>query len=191
VEERELHVPVESPLIGWRLFRVRPTSAGCMLTAPLIHDPDFERFPSRSIRARCYEQGHAAPAPRCRCGLYATVEGTLDSLAGYLSDSSHDQDPSVFAEVACTGRVFLDTRGVRAEAIEILRLVLPERLWPDAEVRARTARELTERYRVPVGEANDVPEWVIDNVMPQGAPTHDAEIDLDALVSQLARLPHR
>jgi hypothetical protein len=190
VEERELDVPVESPLIGWRLFRVRPTSAGPVLTAPLIHDPDFERFPSRSIRAWCYELDHAAPAPGCRCGLYAAVEGTLDSLAGYLSDSSHDQDPSVFAEVACNGRVFVDKRGVRAEAMEILRLALPELLWPDSAVRRQTSRELTERYRVPVGDV-DVPEWVIANVMPQGAPPHDAEIDLDALVSQLARPPHR
>lgn len=46
--------------------------------------------------------------------LRAAIEGTLDSLSGYLRDSAHDRDPVVYAEVACTGRVFIDVRGVRA-----------------------------------------------------------------------------
>ena len=99
VDERELKFSAEAPLVGWRLFRVRSGDHGFVLTAPLIHDPDFEWFPSPSITARCYERPHPAPAPRCRCGLYVAVDGTLDSLAGYLADSAHDQAPPVYAEV--------------------------------------------------------------------------------------------
>ena len=111
VDERELKFSAEAPLVGWRLFRVRFGDHGFALTAPLIHDPDFEWFPSPSITARCYERPHPAPSPRCRCGLYVAVDGTLDSLAGYLADSAHDQAPPVYAEVVCTGRAFLDRRG--------------------------------------------------------------------------------
>ena len=121
MEERELHVSEEQPLIGWRLFRVRWSESGFVLSAPLIHNPDFERFPSRTIEAICYEAEHPAPAARCRCGLYAAIDGTLDSLPGYLGDSAHDGDPPIYAEVACTGRVFVDLRGARAQRIEILR----------------------------------------------------------------------
>lgn len=110
------------PLVGWRLFRVRRAADGPVLAAPLIHNPDFEEFPSRAIVARCYEHDHRAPAPTCRCGLYAAIEGTLDSLPGYLLDSAHDHDPALYAEVACSGRLFVDRRGIRAERIEVLRL---------------------------------------------------------------------
>ena len=53
VDERELRFTDDEPLVGWRLFRVRFGDHGFVLTAPLIHDPDFEWFPSRSITARC------------------------------------------------------------------------------------------------------------------------------------------
>ncbi len=105
--------------------------SGAVLAAPLVHDPDFEQFPSRDIVARCYDHDHPAPAPACRCGLYAAIEGTLDSLAGYLLHSAHDHDPAVYAEVACTGRVFVDMRGVRAERIRVLRLAASPSAWPD------------------------------------------------------------
>jgi hypothetical protein len=120
MEERELHFRVEQPLIGWRLFWVRRSESGFVLSAPLIHNPGFERFPSRTIGAICYQAEHLAPAAGCRCGLYAAIEGTLDSLSGYLSDSAHDRDPPIYAEVACTGRVFFDVRGVRVQRIEVL-----------------------------------------------------------------------
>ena len=137
-----MRFPQEQPLIGWRLFRVRRSESGFVLSAPLIHNPDFERFPSRTIEAVCYEAGHPAPAPGCRCGLYAAIEGTLDSLAGYLSDSAHDRDPPIYAEVACTGRVFVDLRGARAQRIEILRLATPASPWPDPGLRAQAVAEL-------------------------------------------------
>jgi hypothetical protein len=191
MDERELHFSAEQPLIGWRLFRVRRSESGFVLSAPLIHNPDFERFRSRTIDAICYLADHPAPAPGCRCGLYAAIDGTLDSLAGYLSDSAHDRDPPIYAEVACTGRVFVDLRGVRAERIEILRLATSASLWPDPGLQALAVAELRQRYCVEVCGLGVVPQWVAANVMPQGAPPEDAAIDLDALLGSLGRRsPH-
>jgi hypothetical protein len=188
MEERELHFPAEQPLIGWRLFRVRPSESGLVLSAPLIHNPGFEHFPSPVIDATCYQAKHPAPAPGCRCGLYAAIEGTLDSLSGYLSDSAHDRDPPIYAEVACTGRVFADLRGVRAQRIEVLRLATSASLWPDPSPQAQAVAELRQRYRVEVCGLGVVPRWVVTNVMPQGAPPEDAAIDLDLLLGSLGSL---
>jgi hypothetical protein len=185
MEERELHFPAEQPLIGWRLFRVRQSESGFVLSAPLIHNPDFERFRSRTIDAVCYEAEHQAPASGCRCGLYAAIEGTLDSLSGYLSDSAHDRDPPIYAQVACTGRVFVDSRGVRAQRIEIVRLATSALLWADPGPHAKAVAELSERYRVEVCDLGVVPQWVVANVLPPGAPPDDAAIDLDALLGSL------
>jgi len=185
MEERGLHFPAGQPLIGWRLFRVRWSESGFMLSAPLIHNPDFERFPSPTIDAVCYQAEHPAPAPGCRCGLYAAIKGTLDSLSGYLSDSAHDRDPPIYAEVACTGRVFIDSRGVRAQRIEILRLASSVSLWPDPGLQAQAVAELSERYCIEVCDLGVVPPWVVANVMPHGAPPDDAAIDLDALLASL------
>jgi hypothetical protein len=188
MDERELHCPAERPLIGWRLFRVRRSQTGFVLSAPLIHNPGFERFSSKTIQAVCYQADHPAPAPGCRCGLYAAVDGTLDSLSGYLGDSAHDRDPAVYAEVACSGRVFIDARGVRAQRIEILRLAASASLWPDPGLQARAVADLRERYRVQVCGPGVVPEWVAANAMPQGAPPEDAAVDLDALLGRLGLL---
>jgi hypothetical protein len=110
---------------------------------------------------------------------------SLDSLPGYLSDSAHDRDPPIYAEVACAGRVFIDSRGVRAQRIEILRLAASASLWPDPGRQARAVAELRERYCVEVCGLGVVPRWVVANVMPQGAPPEDATVDLDALVGSL------
>ena len=187
MEERELQCPEARPLVGWRLFRVRRSSSGFVLSAPLIHRTDFERFSSRTMEATCYEVDHAAPAPGCRCGLYATIEGTLDSLSGYLSDSAHDDDPPVYAEVACTGRVFVDRRGVRAQRIEVVRLAASASPWPDPGGHAQAVAELSERYGVEVCDLDVMPEWVLANVLPQGAPADGAAVDIDALLTRLGR----
>jgi hypothetical protein len=191
MDERELHFPAEQPLIGWRLFRVRRSEGGFVLSAPLIHNPDFERFPLPIIDAVCYQAAHPAPAPGCRCGLYAAIDGTLDSLSGYLSDSAHDHDPPIYAEVACTGRVFLDSRGIRAQRIEILRLATPASRWPDPGLQAQALAELGDRYGIEVCGACIVPQWVDANALPQGAPPDDAALDLDALLRSLGlQSPH-
>lgn len=183
-----MHRSEDHPLIGWRLFRVRQSEGGFVLTAPLIHDPDFEQFPSPKIEAVCYDGEHPAPAPGCRCGLYAAIDGTLDSLSGYLRDSAHDADISLFAEVACTGRLFVDARGVRAERIAIRRLAMSESDGPDREVRTQVARQLRERYGLHVSGIDIVPAWVHANDSPRGAPSEadQARVDLDQLVARIA-----
>jgi hypothetical protein len=185
MDERELQFSEERPLIGWRLFRVRRSETGFMLSAPLIHNPDFEHFPAPIIDAVCYEAHHPAPAAGCRCGLYAAIEGTLDSLSGYLVDSAHDRDPVVYAEVACTGRIFIDVRGVRAQRIAILRLATPVSPWSDPGLQAQAASQLCRRYSVELCDPDVLPQWLTSNAMPRGAPPDDAAIDLDALVRSL------
>jgi hypothetical protein len=185
MDERELDCPPDRPLIGWRIFRVRRAEDGFTLAAPLIHDPGFEAFPSRVVRATCYEEDHVAPAPGCRCGLYAEVEGTLDSLSGYLLDSAHDIDPPIYAEVACTGRVFVDFRGVRAEQLDVLRLATSDSLWPDPSIRTQAVQDLEQRYRIDVADIAAMPSWVLANDMPQGAPPPGVTLDLDELLDGL------
>lgn len=190
MDERELHCPKEHPLIAWRLFRARRSEeGGFVLSAPLIHDPGFEQFPSQRIEAVCYDGEHPAPEPGCRCGLYAAIDGTLDSLSGYLRDSAHDQDPAVYAEVACIGRVFLDARGVRAERIEILRLAIFDADWPDAGEREELVGQLSARYRVDVHGSDVVPSWIHLNDAPRGAPPQEdeASVDLDQLITAMGR----
>jgi hypothetical protein len=125
-----LHYSPQAPLRAWRLFRVRADEGGYVLSSPMYHNPEPPSWPQVGSEASCYE-GHSPPAPGCRCGIYAAIAGTLDSLPGYLLDTVHDRDPWAYAEIACSGRVFVDMRGVRAERAEILRIALPETVWPD------------------------------------------------------------
>jgi hypothetical protein len=185
MEERALHCPTAQPLLGWRIFRVRQTEHGFMLTAPLIHNTGFEQFPAKTIEATCYEHDHPAPAPGCRCGLYATIDGTLDSLSGYLLDSAHDLDPPIYAEVACTGRVFVDHRGVRAQRLEVVRLATATSLWPDATGKGHAVAELRTRYGAEIVDVALIPPWVLANTQPHGAPPAGATVDLDALLVRL------
>src|SRR5919199_668175 len=159
LEERELLVPSRAPLRAWRLFRVRAAGGSLVLSSPMYHDPDPTPWPQATQVATCYER-HPAPAPGCRCGIYGSVRGTLDSLPGYLHDTAHDDDPWAYAEVACSGRVFVDARGVRAEHAEVLRIALPESCWPDERSLVDARRLLAARYGVHVVGLEDVPDWV-------------------------------
>jgi hypothetical protein len=150
---------------------VRACDGGLVLSSPMYHDPEPPSWPEVVAEARCYED-HPAPAAGCRCGIYAAVQGTLDSLPGYLLDTGYDRDPWVYAEVACNERVFVDVRGVRAERAAIVRIALPESAWA-------ARRQLEERYRVPVCGLEDVPAWVTVNRRDQGPPPDAAELDLE------------
>jgi hypothetical protein len=87
--------------------------------------------------------------------------------------------------------VFVDSRGLRAQRIEILQLATSASLWPDPALQPQAVAELRERYCVEVCDLGVVPQWVVANVMPQGAPPDDAAIDLDALLTSLGRRsPH-
>jgi hypothetical protein len=166
------------PLSGWRLFRVGRDENGPILVSPMYHDPEQPPWPEVGGVASCNE-GHPAPAPGCRCGIYAAIEGTLDSLPGYLLDTSYDRKPWAYAEVACSGRVFVDMRGVRAERAAIVRLALSEAGWPDDSAFEVAGRQLRDRYRVFVGGLDGVPAWVTANRRPHGPPPDDVRLDLD------------
>jgi hypothetical protein len=183
IEEQELQYTSDAPLLGWRLFRIRGCDGTLVLSSPMYHDPEPPPWPEIVAEARCYER-HPAPARGCRCGIYAAVRGTLDSLSGYLLDTVYDHDPWAYAEVACTGRVFVDMRGVRAERAEIVRIALPESA-PAAAV------QLQQRYGVPVCGLEDVPTWVIANRRGQGPPPGDAEPDLDLRKLDLVSPPRQ
>jgi hypothetical protein len=178
IEEHELYCSAEAPLRAWRLFRVRPWADGFVLSSPMYHDPDPPPWLQVRSEASCYED-HAAPAPGCRCGIYAAVEGTVDSLPGYLLDTAYERDPWAYAEVACTGRVFVDMRGVRAERAEVLRIALPETEWPDKHAFEAARRLLRERYRVPICGLEEVPPWVKENRRHQGPPPEELDLQLD------------
>jgi hypothetical protein len=180
IEERELHFTSRAPLRAWRLFRVRQDAGGPLLSSPMYHDPHPPPWPDAESTAACHE-GHPAPAPGCRCGIYAAIPGTRDSLPGYLLDTAHDSDPWAYAEVVCTGRVFVDMRGVRAERAEVTRIALAEHCWRDEEALADAKRSLRERYGVPVGGLADAPRWLDGNVRSEGPPPDDAALDLAAL----------
>ncbi len=138
----------------------------------MYHDPDHVPWEEAVHVASCSE-GHDAPARGCRCGIYGAVEGVLDSLPGYLHDTAYEHDPFAYGEIACTGRVCVDMRGVRAERGEILRLALADAV--DDGLRAR----LSARYGVPVGGAESVPDWVTVNARDRGAPPDDVDLALD------------
>ena len=131
-------------------------------------------------------EDHPAPTPGCRCGIYAVVPGTLDSLPGYLLDTAYDSDPPAYAEIACSGRVFVDARGVRAERVDILRIALVESGWPDERRLADAKRLLGAHYGVPVGGLEEVPDWVTGNLRAGGPPPEGADLHLDESIARLA-----
>jgi hypothetical protein len=185
IEERLLRFSPQAPLHAWRLFRVRADGTRLVLSSPMYHDDTTGRaplWPSAEAKATCYK-GHPAPSPGCRCGIYGAVAGTLDSLPGYLHDTACERDPWAYAEIACFGRVFADMRGVRVERARLVRIALPGTGCPDESAPREASRMLRDRYGVPVGGAEYVPQWLIANVRPGGAPPDDESLNLD-----LARL---
>lgn len=187
IEERELHFTPDAPLLAWRLFRIRGSNSDLLLSSPMYDDPDPTPWP-KAKTAACYKE-HSAPAAGCRCGIYGAVRGTLDSLPGYLRDNAHDRDPWAYAEIACSGRVFLDMRGVRAEHAEIVRIAVAEQCWPDKNTFDEVKRALRERYGVPVGSDADTPAW-LHTVRTagggradgrEGPPPDDATLNLDTI----------
>ena len=156
-----------------------------VLASPMYHDDTTGLTPlwrSPETEATCHK-GHPAPSPGCRCGIYGAVAGTLDSLPGYLRDTAYERDPWAYAEIACYGRVFVDMRGVRAEHARLVRIALPGSGWPGQTVHGEASRMLRDRYGVPVGGAECVPEWLTANVRPGGPPPDRESLNLD-----LARL---
>ena len=190
-DERELRFTRGAPLLGWRLFRVRRLPDGYALCAPMIHGPAPPPWQPGFTVARCLEHDHPAPAPGCRCGIYAAIEGTLDSLAGYLLDTAYDGDPWAYAEVACSGRVFLDARGLRCEEALVVQIGLAEESFASADERVRASEELAARYGVRVGSSDAAPGWLTDNSRGRGEPFETEGVDLSVLVQAFDRSPRR
>jgi hypothetical protein len=180
IEERLLRFWPEAALHAWRLFRLRTEEKRLVLSAPMYHDDTTgltPLWPCPEAEATCYK-GHSAPSPGCRCGIYGAVAGTLDSLPGYLCDTAYEHDPWAYAEIACYGRVFADMRGIRAEHARLVRIALPESAGP-----GEASPMLRDRYGVPVGGMESVPQWLTANVRPGGPPPDSESLNLD-----LARL---
>jgi hypothetical protein len=180
-DERELRFTRRAPLLAWRLFRVRRLLDGYALCAP-IHSPAPPPWQPGFTVARCLEHDHPAPASGCRCGIYAAIEGTLDSLPGHLLDTSHDGDPWTYAEVACSGRVFLDARGLRCEEARVVQIALAEGSFASADERVRASEELAARYGVRVGSRDAAPGWLTANSRGRGEPFETDSVDLPVLL---------
>src|SRR4051812_28793542 len=99
----------------------------------MINSPAPPPWERGITTARCLEHAHPAPFAGCRCGIYAAVEGTLDPLPGYLADTAFDDAAWAFAEVGCSGRVFLDARGIRCEEASLLRIAVAEESFAVAD----------------------------------------------------------
>ena len=190
-DERELRFTRGAPLPAWRLFRVRRLRDGYALCAPMIHSPAPPPWQPGFTVARCLEHDHAAPAPGCRCGIYAAIEGTLDSLPGYLLDTAYDGDPWAYAEVACSGRVFLDARGLRCEEALVVQIALAEESFLSAAERGRASKELAARYGVRVGSSDAAPGWLTDNSRGRGEPFQTDGVDLSVLLQTFDHAPRR
>jgi hypothetical protein len=122
------------------------------------------------------------PAPGCRCGIYAAIEGTLDSLPGYLLDTAYDGDPWAYAEVACSGRVFLDARGLRCEEAKVVQIALAEGSFANADECVSASEGLAARYGVRVGSSDAAPGWLTDNSRGRGEPFQTERVDLSVLL---------
>jgi hypothetical protein len=182
IDERELRFTRRAPLLAWRLFRVRRLPDGYALCAPMIHSPAPPPWQPGFTVARCLEHDHPAPAPGCRCGIYAAIKGTLDSLPGYLLDTGYDGDAWAYAEVACSGRVFLDARGLRCEEAQVVQIALAEESFASADERVRACEGLVARYGVRVGASDAAPGWLTDNSRGRGEPFEAEGVDLSVLL---------
>jgi hypothetical protein len=172
---------------------VRAEGKRLVLSSPMYHDDTTgltPLWPGLDAEATCYK-GHPAPWPGCRCGIYAAIAGTLDSLPGYLRDTAYERDPWAYAEIACSGRVAVDMRGVRAEHARLVCITLPESGWPgeaepDEAWPGEASRMLRDRYGVPVGGMECVPEWLTANVRPGGPPPDSESLSLDLALLDLS-----
>jgi hypothetical protein len=167
IDERELRYPAAAPLRAWRLFRVRrdrdrDRDGDVVLSSPMFHNPEHVPWAGLEGVAVCHED-HPAPAPGCRCGIYGALEGSLDSLPGYLVDTAYQGDPWVYAEIGCVGTVFVDRRGVRAERARLISIAVPHRF-------AAIGERLRSRYAVAVMGLDAAPAWIEANRRETGPP---------------------
>jgi hypothetical protein len=188
IEERLLRFPPQAALHAW-LLRLRTEGKRLVLASPMYHDDATgltPRWPCPEAEATCCK-GHPAPSPGRRCGIDGAVAGTLDPLPGFLCDTAYEHDPWAYAEIACSGRVSVDMRGVRAGHARLARIALPDSARPGQTALDQASRMLRDRYGVPAGAAECVPEWLTGNVRPGGPPPDSQSLNLDLARLDLSR----
>jgi hypothetical protein len=145
------------PIVGWRVWRVDRRHRLCSA----LRDEAWQ--PHRAFAAGC-SSDHAAPDPRCTCGIYA-VRRPQDARLYLVGRNSPEAVHRVLGRVALWGRVVEYERGWRAER------AYPSRLWvPECPVGFQVAAALG-RYGVPVEliEASGAAE-VVELVEPTRLP---------------------
>jgi hypothetical protein len=121
------------PFVGWRAWGVSERSGEVWL----VSHGDIDWPHHGPLVAECH-RGHAAPAPKCTCGIYA-LAGVEIPYYAYDGDHSY----RIFGEVALWGTVVRGTRGYRAECARPVRLFLAYKDF-------RLAQPLRDAYGVPV-----------------------------------------
>lgn len=146
------------PLVGWRLWHVRPHADAFRLESFTWHHvgwPAGER-----LEATCAVHGEDAPAARHECGIYAftTRELAEDLLRRYTgvrqrygpqaseAPPPHRGRPIALGRVSLWGRVYVRDRGFRAQFAYPYDLVV---YGGDA----RLLRELRRKYAVDISAA--------------------------------------
>ena len=146
--------PIE-PLVGLRVWRAVDSHSFIHL-ASMFHGAEWPY--SHPLVARCNHHGwdplrpfdrneHEAPAPRCKCGIYASSSGALRDYLPARLDVVRGL-PIVVGHVALWGVVYGSRRGWRAS------LAYPQRLYVpvaglDEHVAGRVLTDLR-LYGVPV-----------------------------------------
>lgn len=140
----------EEPVVGWRAWNLVTQSDPLTVKLTLksvFHEVYWE--PRVPHRAHCQRAPHEGPAPEpgCLCGIYAfrTPEDLdLELMKTGLMWSI------VVGRIAMWGRTLQCARGWRSQYAYPLDLRVTGMVMKMHEWRAETARQLQERYRVPV-----------------------------------------
>ncbi len=146
------------PILGWRLWQVRPHEDGHRLESFTAHHVAWPAL--ARLEARCSLQGHAAPARDHECGIYAFrtqahAEDLLRRYVGVRQRYARDVElpppprparPIALGRVSLWGRVLEREHGFRAQYAYPYDVVL---LGADETI----ARQLRRLYAVDVTAA--------------------------------------
>jgi hypothetical protein len=149
---------IVEPLVGWRLWHVRPHGGGHRLESFTWHHVSWPA--GRRMEAGCAVHGEAAPAAGHECGIYAfaTRELAEDLLRRYMGVrhcyGPHQRElpprapgrPIALGQVSLWGRVLVRENGFRAQYAYPYELFL---IGGDPAI----ARDLRDRYAVDVWAA--------------------------------------
>ena len=133
--------PRDHPVIGWRYWQLVP-EAGLLRS---VSQRRFQWVPGRALRASCIAGGHASPAERCNCGIYAAPD--LDTLRGRSMCLA--PEALVVGEVALWGRVASDGTSHRGEYAYPRTLLVVGETVPNGSRPA--VSDALAAYGVPVG----------------------------------------